>query len=165
MLRDDTTAKSRIQEGLTLVAEATLQHIRGCIDEKRYDRCLKQTITFMHGKERFWQKLLSFFGRVKTVAFRRRLQHQMGMEPYRHGSHSVFSTHVRSGWITKYRKVPFTGELAVRGIQGHLSFSVRRRREMRQSPVLSLVPQVLFLRGSVFGCDPESTRAEKRRQA
>ncbi len=62
--------------------------------------------------------LLSPMGRVKTPAFRRKLERLFcypgKMNDYRHGSHTVFSLHLPVVWITKYRHKVLRGPVAER---------------------------------------------------
>ena len=60
--------------------------------------------------------LLSHFGRVKTLAFRRQLQHRLWSTTrmgYRHGAR-VFEIHRHFVWTTTYRKPVVTGEVGLR---------------------------------------------------
>ena len=62
-------------------------------------------------------RLLSQAGRVKTLAFRRRLQRtRLGIKVggYRRGAHTVFEIHLHLVWITKYRRAALKGEVASR---------------------------------------------------
>ena len=58
--------------------------------------------------------LLSLTGRVKTLAFRRRLSARarridFGDGEYRRGAHTVFEIHLHLVWITKYRRPALHG--------------------------------------------------------
>ena len=103
--------------------------------------------------------LLSLTGRVKTLAFRRRLSARarrvdLGMAEYRRGAHTVFEIHLHLVWITKYRRPALQGEVAtrvrdlIRDICGQHEVSIMKGHVSKDHVhlLISLPPQVTISR-------------------